>query len=117
MAERSIHGQPGMVFIGYDVDGECLWDYPNGDNMAKPLDEDFNYNFTGASNPITTGGISIVQPKQVKGGVFAPADMDLIKRALYVYKDKLVADATSERDIDPELSQLANLLHRVTNRI
>jgi hypothetical protein len=27
MAERSIHGKPGMVFIGYDDDGECLWDY------------------------------------------------------------------------------------------
>jgi hypothetical protein len=88
--------------------------------MGKPLDEDFNFNMTGTVSPITTGGISLVSttaPKQAKGGVFAPADMGLIKRALYAYKDKLMAEAVSERDIDPELSQIANLLHRVTNRI
>lgn len=116
MTERSIHGKPGMVFIGYDVDGECLWDYPTGDTMNKPTDENFKFNVTSTSS-ITEGGISLTTPKQAKGGVFAPADMDLIKRALYVYKDKLMAEAVSERDIDPELSQLANLLHRVTNRI
>lgn len=80
--------------------------------------DNFKYNLTSDS-PITQGGVSLTTnaPKQAKGGVFAPADMDLIKRALYVYKDKLMAEAVSERDIDPELSQLANLLHRVTNRI
>ena len=82
--------------------------------MGMPLDEDFND--VPTVNVVPTHGAHS-QPKMAKGGVFAPADMDLIKRALYAYKDKLCREATSERDIDPELSQLANLLHRVTNRI
>lgn len=117
MTIRSIHGEPGMVFVGYDTDGECLWNYPNGDNMTKPLDEDFNYNFTGTPSPITTGGIGMVQPKVAKGGVFAPSDIALIKRALDVYKTQLVQTEESERETSSELVQLANLLHRLNNRI
>ena len=47
--------------------------------MTKPLDDDFNYNVTTTSS-ITQGGISLVQPKMSKGGVFAPADVKLIYR-------------------------------------
>ena len=66
---------------------------------------------------ITEGGISLVTPKQAKGGVFAPSDIDLIKKALYVYKDKITAALPNEREPDAELNQLANLLHRLNNRI
>lgn len=66
---------------------------------------------------ITEGGISMVQPKQAKGGVFAPSDIDLIKKALYVYKDKIMEALPNEREPDAELNQLANLLHRINNRI
>ncbi len=123
MTIRSIHGEPGMVFVGYDTDGECLWDYPYGDNMAKPLDEDFmtgNFNtavkvnftdLTGAASSITTGGISLVstEPKQAKGGVYAPADVKLIKDALAHYARLDISDA--------EQRQIANLMHRLNNRI
>jgi hypothetical protein len=84
--------------------------------MAKPLDDDFNYSILKPS-PITEGGISLVQPKVSKGGVFAPADIALIKRALDVYRDKLVQAEESERTPSAELSQLANLMHRLNNRI
>lgn len=75
---------------------------------------DFN---VPANNPITEGGISFTQPKQAKGGVFAPADIALIKRALDVYKTQLVQTEVSEREPSAELNQLANLLHRLNNRI
>ncbi len=48
-------------------------------------------------------------PKESKGGVFAPADMKLIKEALTAYMWELL-------DTDPKYKQLANLLHRI-NRI
>lgn len=71
--------------------------------MTKPLDDDFNY--TVASSKITEGGTV----KQSKGGVFAPADIKLIKDALSHY---------SRLDISAiELRQIANLLHRLNNRI
>lgn len=48
-------------------------------------------------------------PKQVKGGVFAAADIDLIKKAL---------DHYTNLDIpDQEIRQAANLLHRLNSRI
>lgn len=109
MTIRSIHGEPGMVFVGYDTDGECLWNYPNGDNMTKPLDEDFNYNFTVTPSPITTGGCGLVQPKVAKGGVYAPADVKLIKDALAHYARLDLSDA--------EQRQIANLMHRLNSRI
>lgn len=52
-------------------------------------------------------------PKQVKGGTFAPADMPLIKNALFYYKDMLVKSEESERNVSEELAKVANLLHRL----
>lgn len=60
--------------------------------------------------------------KTNKGGVFAPADTKLILRALECYKRHLVQLEESEynpklaRKPSPELNQLANLLHRISNR-
>jgi len=76
--------------------------------VTKPLDDDFNYNVTTTSS-ITQGGISLVQPKMSKGGVFAPADVKLIKDALAHYARLDISDA--------EQRQVANLLHRLNNRI
>ena len=52
-------------------------------------------------------------PNKVKGGTFAPADMPLIKNALFYYKDMLVATEDSERNTSDELAKVANLLHRI----
>jgi hypothetical protein len=52
-------------------------------------------------------------PNENKGGTFAPADMELLKRALYCYKDMLSRIEESERITSPELTQVANLLHRI----
>ena len=79
--------------------------------MTKPLDDDFNFNFTGAASSITTGGVSLVNttmPKQAKGGVFAPADVKIIKDALAHYARLDISDA--------EQRQIANLMHRLNNR-
>lgn len=51
--------------------------------------------------------------KESKGGTFAPADMAILKRALHAYKDILVRVEDSERNPSTELSQVANLLHRI----
>lgn len=48
-------------------------------------------------------------PKQVKGGVFAAADITLIKNALSYYARLDISDA--------EQRQVANLLHRLNSRI
>lgn len=80
--------------------------------MGKPLDDDFNYN---VPSRIAEGGTLI--PRQAKGGVFSQADIPLIKRALEVYKNQLVATEESERTPSAELTQLANLMHRLNNRI
>jgi hypothetical protein len=74
--------------------------------MAKPLDDDFNYN---VGTGITQGGISLVTPKQAKGGVFAPADISLIKEALANYAQGDIEDAKQR--------QVANLLHRLNSRM
>ena len=50
-------------------------------------------------------------PKQVKGGVFAPADIKLIKDSLLFYA-KHYGQLT-----DTETNQIASLLHRLNNRI
>jgi len=72
----------------------------------KPLDEDFNYNIS----PVTNGGTQISQPKAAKGGVYAPADVKLIKDALVFY-------AKHNANIsDYEERQTVNLLHRLNNR-
>ena len=60
----------------------------------KPLDEDFN--------PST-------KPKEARGGVYSPADVPLIKRALDHYLRLDLSNA--------EINQVANLLHRLNNRI
>jgi hypothetical protein len=52
-------------------------------------------------------------PNENKGGTFAPADMELLKRALYCYKDMLSRIEESERITSPELTQVANLMHRI----
>jgi hypothetical protein len=80
--------------------------------MGIPLDDDWNWNI---KSNITEGGANI--PRQAKGGVFSQADIPLIKRALEVYKNQLVATEESERAPSAELNQLANLLHRLNNRI
>jgi hypothetical protein len=51
--------------------------------------------------------------KEAKGGTFAPADMPLIKNALFYYKDMLVKSEESERNTSDELTKVASLLHRI----
>lgn len=51
--------------------------------------------------------------KEAKGGAFATADMELLKRALFHYKDMLVKTEESERNTSDELAKVANLLHRI----
>jgi hypothetical protein len=48
--------------------------------------------------------------------VFAPADYKLISRALEHYKNHLVRLEESERAPSLELTQLANLMHRLGRR-
>lgn len=60
-------------------------------------------------------------PKQAKGGVFSTADIPLIKKALVHYAGSLVLEE-GDLDTDParrnaEINQIANLLHRLNNRI
>jgi hypothetical protein len=45
-------------------------------------------------------------PREAKGGAFAPADMPLIKEALYALIEKLDKD-------DNRVSKIASLLHRI----
>ena len=52
-------------------------------------------------------------PNEAKGGTFAPADMELLKRSLHCYKDMLSRIEESEGTTSPELMQVANLLHRI----
>ena len=51
--------------------------------------------------------------KEAKGGTFATADMEILKRALHAYKDVLVRTEESERETSAELAKVANLLHRI----
>lgn len=51
--------------------------------------------------------------KEVKGGTFAPADMPLIKNALFFYKEHLVKMEDNERNVSDELAKVASLLHRI----
>ena len=46
------------------------------------------------------------QPKEAKGGAFAPADIPLIKAALQSYVRTL-------DDNDPDVTKIASLLHRL----
>jgi hypothetical protein len=52
--------------------------------------------------------------KEVKGGVFSPADIPLIKRALHVYLvDMQRIEGYSDREPHPDLNAVARLLHRL----
>lgn len=54
------------------------------------------------------------EPKQNKGGVFAPSDIPVIKRALHSYLvDCLRTEGFSEREPHPDVTSIANLLHRL----
>lgn len=76
--------------------------------MTKPLDDDFNFD---VKSGITEGGISMVtQPKQARGGIYAPADVKLIKDALLFYVQH------NGNITDQEESQVVNLMHRLNNR-
>jgi hypothetical protein len=55
----------------------------------------------------------MVMMKESKGGTFAPADMPVLKNALFYYKQMLVMSEESERNVSEELSKVANLLHRI----
>lgn len=55
----------------------------------------------------------MVEPKSAKGGTFATADIALIRRALHHYKNLLVSTEESERNPSKELSNIANLMHRL----
>ena len=66
--------------------------------MGIPLDGDWND---------LPAKIEDNMPKLAKGGVFSPADVPLIKRALLFFaKNCLVVE-------DHETKQLSNLLHRL----
>jgi hypothetical protein len=45
-------------------------------------------------------------PREARGGAIAPADIPLLKKALYVYVQTLADD-------HEDVSQIANLLHRL----
>ena len=68
--------------------------------MSKPLDDDFNYDTK--RDPEDWGSL----PKQVKGGVFAPTDVGIIKSALIMYAQNSEIDRNTE-------AQIMNLLHRL----
>ena len=62
-----------------------------------------------AQDPEDWGGL----PKQAKGGVFAPADIPLIKRALHSYLvDCLRTEGYSDRDPHPDVTPIANQIGR-----
>jgi hypothetical protein len=52
--------------------------------------------------------------KESKGGVFAPTDYPVIKRALHSYLlDLMRVEGYSERDPHPDVAVISNLLHRL----
>jgi len=113
MVERSIHGQPGMVFLGYDTDGECLWGAAGEKvNMSIPLDGDWNDIPAKIEEDMTDAGKADKLPRQAKGGAFAPADVPLIKRALHIY----LIDCMRADEDHPDITHISNLFHRL-NRI
>lgn len=85
--------------------------------MGIPLDGDWNDLPAKIESEMTDAGkADWGKPKQVKGGVFAPADMAILKRALEMYKNHLVQTEESERTVSLELIAVANLMHRINNR-
>jgi hypothetical protein len=52
--------------------------------------------------------------KESKGGVFAPTDYPVIKRALHSYLlDLMRVEGYSEREPHPDVAVISNLLHRL----
>lgn len=52
--------------------------------------------------------------KESKGGVFAPADIHVIRRALHAYLiDMQRMEGFSDRDPHPDLNAVASLIHRL----
>lgn len=79
--------------------------------MGIPLDGDWNDLPAKIESEMTDAGKADwgSKPKQAKGGVFAPADIGIIKSALIMYAQK------SELNREEE-SHIMSLLHRL-NRI
>lgn len=75
------------------------------------MNNDYNEVFERLEDEMIDAGKASTTPKQAKGGVFAPSDIDLIKRAVSFYVNKsLIIE-------DWEQRQISNLLHRLNNRI
>jgi len=56
----------------------------------------------------------VSEPKTAKGGVFAPSDIPVIKRALHSYLlDIMRVEGYSEREPHPDVAVISNLLHRL----
>lgn len=62
---------------------------------------------------MTTTNVTTSAPREAKGGVFAPADMALIKKALQFYVENALDVSSAAVS---EHRQIANLLHRLNNR-
>lgn len=73
--------------------------------MSIPLDDDWNKVPPVTVDAIPTHGAHS-QPRAARGGAFAPADMPLIKDALYALLKTINED-------DERVSKIANLLHRI----
>lgn len=52
-------------------------------------------------------------PKESKGGAIAPSDIPIIRKALHAYLVQVVLDEEENNIANPELNQIANLLHRL----
>ena len=48
-------------------------------------------------------------PREARGGAIAPADIPVLKEALYSYLDKII----TEDENHPNISKIASLLHRL----
>lgn len=51
--------------------------------------------------------------KESKGGTFSNIDIQLIKRALYSYKDEIMVSDMVDLEVEKECFLIANLLHRL----
>lgn len=78
--------------------------------MSKPLDQDWN-DIPSVNVEPTHGSHS--KPREARGGVLAPADVALLKRALHVYKIDCIRATDSDRDPHPDMAAIGNLLHRL----
>lgn len=87
------------------------------DNMSTTCTVSSEVSLT---SPTLTGGYAsaqgtvTVKPREVKGGVFAPADIALIKKALIYYVNSPHGESSAAVQ---EEKQIVNLLHRLNNRI